>query len=59
VNDNELERIRKEGAAALFNVLCRHLAEGSETNHEKPQDIRSPGRGLNTGPPEYKAGLKF
>jgi hypothetical protein len=53
----ELEMTLKEAAVASFNVLSLHLPGGTEENHEKPQDSRSPGRYLNPGPPEYKAGV--
>jgi hypothetical protein len=40
-----------------FNVLSRHLAGGSDKNHENRwSEYRSPDRDLNPGPPEYEAG---
>jgi hypothetical protein len=37
-------------------VISWHLPGKAEENHENlNQDSRSPGRNLNTGPPEYEA----
>jgi hypothetical protein len=51
VND-ELKRMWKEAFIAEFKVLTWHFPGGTEENHEKPLDIRSPGRDLNAGHPE-------
>jgi hypothetical protein len=43
---------------AQFKVLCRHFPGGTEENHKNlSQDRRSRGRDLNSGPPEYEAGV--
>jgi hypothetical protein len=38
-----------------FKELLRHSPGRTEKNHEKPQDSRSSGRDLNSGPTEYEA----
>jgi hypothetical protein len=54
--NDELERIWKEAVMAYFNVLSRHLSEGTEANHEKIcPDVRTRGRDLKLEPPEYEA----
>jgi hypothetical protein len=53
VND-ELKRMWKEEVVAYNKVLCRHLPVRAEKNHE---NLNQDSRDLNTGPPEYKAGV--
>jgi hypothetical protein len=55
--NKELERKWKEAVVAQLTVLSRHLSGGTEENHEKPHNSRSPGRDSNPGPPEYEAGV--
>jgi hypothetical protein len=39
-----------------FKVLFWHLYGGNEENHKKfSQETRSPGRGMNPGPPQYES----
>jgi hypothetical protein len=53
--NNELEIIWKEAVVALFKVLSRYLLGKAKENHETlSKNIRSPGRELNPGPPEYE-----
>jgi hypothetical protein len=53
-----LGRIWKEAVVAKFKVLSRHLpVETEKMTKVLSQDSRSPGRGLNPGPPEYKVGV--
>jgi hypothetical protein len=57
VND-ELETIWKVAFVTNFKVLSGHLPGGTEEKHKIiGQDIRSPGIGLDPGPPEYEAGV--
>jgi hypothetical protein len=57
VND-QLERMWKKAVVAYFKVLSRHSPGGTEENHEiLSQDSRCPVRYLNTGLPEYEAGV--
>jgi hypothetical protein len=43
---------------AQFKILSRHLAGGTDKNHEKPRlNIRSVGTYLNQGPHEYEGEL--
>jgi hypothetical protein len=56
VND-EFERIRMEAVVVSVKVLPRYLPGGNEERHRKLQSGQSPGRYLNSGPPEYKAGM--
>jgi hypothetical protein len=54
----EMEWIWKEAIMASFEVLSRICLEGlRKTTKNLSQDSRSPGRDLNPGPPEYKAGV--
>jgi hypothetical protein len=56
--DNALERTWKEAVVAYFKVLSRHLPGGTEKTHKNhSQDSLSPGRNLNSEPPEYEAGV--
>jgi hypothetical protein len=52
LTDNGLEAIRKE--AVLAKALNHYLSRITEENHEKPQDICFPGRGLNVSHPEQE-----
>jgi hypothetical protein len=40
-----------------FKVLSLYSPGGTDENHEKPQDSRSPGRDFNPKPPEYETGV--
>lgn len=43
---------------AQFEALFRHLPRPSEEDHQHlSQDSRYPGQDLDTGPPEYEAGV--
>jgi hypothetical protein len=44
----------KKWSWSNFKVLTRDLPRGTEDNQKTPNDIRSPGRDLNSGPPEYE-----
>jgi hypothetical protein len=44
--------MEEDGRVAYFKVLCWHLTERTEENHENYKDIPSPGRDLNPAPPE-------
>jgi hypothetical protein len=55
--NDELERMCKEAVMALFKVLSQHLPGRTEKSHEETQDSGSSGRDLNTGLPEYEAGV--
>jgi hypothetical protein len=51
-----LKRYGRKRSWPHLKVLSKHFTEGTEENHEKlSQDIRSPGRDLNPGRPEYEA----
>jgi hypothetical protein len=53
---NDRWKVRKEAVVAYFKALSRHLAGGTEEDHENlSEDLRSPGRDLNPGPPKYEA----
>jgi hypothetical protein len=52
---DELKGLGRKRSWPNFKVLPRNVSGGTEENHEKPQDSRSPVRGLNPGPPEYEA----
>jgi hypothetical protein len=48
---------RRKWSLPNFKVLSRHLPGGTEDNYEDViQDNRSPGHGLNPGPPENEEG---
>jgi hypothetical protein len=54
--NNELERMWKEAAVALFKELSRHLTGRTEETHENLiQTSLSLGRNLNPGSPRYEA----
>jgi hypothetical protein len=46
--NNELESIEKAAVVVLFKVLCHHLPEGTEENHEKLGIFSVPAKILNT-----------
>jgi hypothetical protein len=55
--NNDLERIRKEAAVALFNYYLGICLEGlKKTTKNLSHDSQSQGRDLNPGPPEYETG---
>jgi hypothetical protein len=54
LENNELERMWKE-AMVVSKMLCICLEGQSKANKRLSHDIRSPGRDLNPGFPEYEA----
>jgi hypothetical protein len=53
--NNELKSIWKETVVALFELLSRHLSEGTKKTHkETSQDSQYPGRDSNRATPEYE-----
>jgi hypothetical protein len=50
----ESERMCKESIVAHFKILLRHVSARTLKTVSSLRRIRSPGRDLNSGPPEYK-----
>jgi hypothetical protein len=51
------KRFGRDQSWPNFKVLSQHSPEGTEEDHENPQDSRSPVRYLNPGPLDYDTGV--
>jgi hypothetical protein len=47
----------KEAVVVKFKILCQYMPGGTEKIHERTQNSWSPVLDVNSGHPEYKAGV--